>query len=47
MQHQEYKRFEFLAHPPLAKHIDYTVEGDWSGAALLLVACANAGPITE
>jgi 3-phosphoshikimate 1-carboxyvinyltransferase len=46
VQHQDYKRFEFLAHPPLTKHIDYTVEGDWSGAAFLLVAGAIAGPIT-
>ena len=46
VQHQDYKRFEFLTHPPLAKHIDYTVEGDWSGAAFLLVAGAIAGPIT-
>jgi 3-phosphoshikimate 1-carboxyvinyltransferase len=45
VQHQDYKRFEFLAHPPLAAHIDYTVEGDWSGAAFLLVAGAIAGPI--
>ena len=46
VQHQDYKRFEFLAHSPLADHIDYTVEGDWSGAAFLLVAGAIAGPIT-
>jgi 3-phosphoshikimate 1-carboxyvinyltransferase len=46
VQHQDYKRFEFLAHPPLAKHIEYTVEGDWSGAAFLLVAGAIAGPIS-
>jgi 3-phosphoshikimate 1-carboxyvinyltransferase len=46
VQHQQYERFEFLAHPPLAVHIDYTVEGDWSGAAFLLVAGAIAGPIT-
>jgi 3-phosphoshikimate 1-carboxyvinyltransferase len=45
VQHQGYKRFEFLAHPPLAAHIEYTVEGDWSGAAFLLVAGAIAGPI--
>jgi 3-phosphoshikimate 1-carboxyvinyltransferase len=45
VQHQDYKRFEFLPHPPLAAHIDYTVEGDWSGAAFLLVAGAIAGPI--
>ncbi len=43
--HQAYERFEFLAHPPLAAHINYTVEGDWSGAAFLLVAGAIAGPI--
>jgi 3-phosphoshikimate 1-carboxyvinyltransferase len=46
VQHQDYKRFEFLAHPPLEQHIDYTVEGDWSGAAFLLVAGAIAGPIS-
>ncbi len=46
VQHQDYKRFEFLAHKPLAAHIDYTVEGDWSGAAFLLVAGAIAGPIS-
>ena len=45
VQHKAYKRFEFLAHKPLAEHIDYTVEGDWSGAAFLLVAGAIAGPI--
>jgi 3-phosphoshikimate 1-carboxyvinyltransferase len=46
VQHQQYERFEFLSHPPLAAHINYTVEGDWSGAAFLLVAGAIAGPIT-
>jgi 3-phosphoshikimate 1-carboxyvinyltransferase len=46
VQHQSYEKFEFLAHPPLAAHIDYTVEGDWSGAAFLLVAGAIAGPIS-
>ncbi len=46
VRHQSYERFEFLAHPPLAAHIEYTVEGDWSGAAFLLVAGAIAGPIT-
>lgn len=30
----------------MATHIEYTVEGDWSGAAFLLVAGAIAGPIT-
>jgi 3-phosphoshikimate 1-carboxyvinyltransferase len=46
VQHHQYERFEFLAHPPLATHIDYTVEGDWSGAAFLLVAGAISGPIS-
>jgi 3-phosphoshikimate 1-carboxyvinyltransferase len=46
VQHQQYKRFEFFPHPPLAKHVDFRVEGDWSGAAFLLVAGAIAGPIT-
>ena len=46
VQHQQYERFEFLAHPTLAAHINYTVEGDWSGGAFLLVAGAIAGPIT-
>lgn len=46
VQHQAYERFEFLTHPPLVDHIEYTVEGDWSGAAFLLVAGAIAGPIT-
>lgn len=46
VKHQAYERFEFLAHPPLAAHIEYTVEGDWSGASFLLVAGAIAGPIT-
>ena len=43
--HDNYERFDFLAHAPLADHIEYTVEGDWSGAAFLLVAGAIAGPI--
>ena len=46
VQHQQYERFEFFALPPLAAHINYSVEGDWSGAAFLLVAGAIAGPIT-
>ena len=41
---------EFIFHkPPKASRlstINYTVEGDWSGAAFLLVAGAIAGPIT-
>ena len=43
--HTNYESFRFLAHAPLAPVIAYTVEGDWSGAAFLLVAGAIAGPI--
>lgn len=43
--HQNYERFQFQLHAPLPAHIEYTVEGDWSGAAFLLVAGATAGPI--
>jgi 3-phosphoshikimate 1-carboxyvinyltransferase len=45
VQHQNYEQFEFLKHEPLKEVIEYTVEGDWSGAAFLLVAGAIAGPI--
>ena len=45
VQHHNYESFEFLPHAPLADTIEYTVEGDWSGAAFLLVAGAIAGPI--
>ncbi|NCW12444.1 MAG: 3-phosphoshikimate 1-carboxyvinyltransferase [Chitinophagia bacterium] len=43
--HKDYQQFKFLPHAPLAEHIEYTVEGDWSGAAFLLVSGAIAGPI--
>ncbi len=43
--HKHYESFRFLAHKPLKSIIEYTVEGDWSGAAFLLVAGAIAGPI--
>ena len=43
--HQNYQQFQFLQHAPLSNYIEYTVEGDWSGAAFLLVAGATAGPI--
>ena len=43
--HTNYEQFEFLPHEPLKEVIEYTVEGDWSGAAFLLVAGAIAGPI--
>ncbi len=45
VKHHNYESFEFLAHAPLTETIEYTVEGDWSGAAFLLVAGAIAGPI--
>ena len=45
VEHTHYESFRFLAHPPLKSTIEYTVEGDWSGAAFLLVAGALAGPI--
>ncbi len=43
---ENYERFIIYpkAHPPF--RIEYTVEGDWSGAAFLLVAGAVAGPVT-
>lgn len=43
--HTNYEQFTFLANEPLKEVIEYTVEGDWSGAAFLLVAGAIAGPI--
>jgi 3-phosphoshikimate 1-carboxyvinyltransferase len=45
VQHDNYQQFSFLPHEPLKEVIEYTVEGDWSGAAFLLVAGAIAGPI--
>jgi 3-phosphoshikimate 1-carboxyvinyltransferase len=45
VQHDHYEQFSFLPHEPLKDLIEYTVEGDWSGAAFLLVAGAIAGPI--
>ena len=45
VEHKNYESFRFLAHAPLQPVIEYTVEGDWSGAAFLLVAGAIAGPI--
>ena len=43
--HTNYEYFEFDARKVLKDSIEYTVEGDWSGAAFLLVAGAMAGPI--
>jgi len=45
VEHTNYESFRFLAHAPLKPVIEYTVEGDWSGAAFLLVAGTIAGPI--
>jgi len=45
VEHTNYESFRFLAHAPLQPIVEYTVEGDWSGAAFLLVAGAIAGPI--
>jgi len=45
VQHHNYEQFSFLPHDPLNDIIEYTVEGDWSGAAFLLVAGAISGPI--
>jgi len=45
VEHTNYESFRFLTHAPLEPVIEYTVEGDWSGAAFLLVAGAIAGPI--
>lgn len=45
VKHNNYERFTFHSHVALKKVIEYTVEGDWSGAAFLLVAGAIAGPI--
>jgi len=45
VKHTNYESFHFYHHSPLNPVIEYTVEGDWSGAAFLLVAGAIAGPI--
>ncbi|MFI5185893.1 MAG: 3-phosphoshikimate 1-carboxyvinyltransferase [Chitinophagales bacterium] len=47
-ENKNYEEFIFSQethHSPLITH-NYTVEGDWSGGAFLLVAGAIAGPIT-
>lgn len=47
VQHQDYQTFQFKQVNPnqIPEHIVYQVEGDWSGAAFLLVAGAVAGSI--
>jgi 3-phosphoshikimate 1-carboxyvinyltransferase len=47
-ENKNYEEFVFNgeSNQPTSQLIDYTVEGDWSGGAFLLVAGAIAGPIT-
>ena len=48
-ENEEYNAFRFVHSAPntsVARVVHYTVEGDWSGAAFLLVAGAIAGNIT-
>lgn len=46
VRHENYERFIFPGDSLRSHRNEYTVEGDWSGAAFLLVAGAVAGPIT-
>lgn len=46
VNHQQHEQFTFKSRVKVNETIQYTVEGDWSGAAFLLVAGAIAGPIT-
>jgi 3-phosphoshikimate 1-carboxyvinyltransferase len=46
VENDNYERFSFaVSEDPKSKSQKYTVEGDWSGAAFLLVAGAIAGPL--
>jgi 3-phosphoshikimate 1-carboxyvinyltransferase len=45
-KNNNYKSFTFSPATENPSTIDYTIEGDWSGGAFLLVAGAIAGPIT-
>jgi 3-phosphoshikimate 1-carboxyvinyltransferase len=48
-ENRDYKEFIYRNDPapiPLEQDTRYTVEGDWSGGAFLLVAGAIAGPLT-
>jgi 3-phosphoshikimate 1-carboxyvinyltransferase len=47
-ENRNYEEFYFssISHHSTLQTNDYTVEGDWSGGAFLLVAGAIAGPIT-
>ncbi|WP_205512639.1 3-phosphoshikimate 1-carboxyvinyltransferase [Longitalea arenae] len=47
VENRNYEEFRFTGNPnPPSQRITYTVEGDWSGAAFLLVTGAIAGDIT-
>jgi 3-phosphoshikimate 1-carboxyvinyltransferase len=46
VNHKNHEEFSFKERSSVKDTIEYTVEGDWSGAAFLLVAGAIAGPIT-
>ena len=46
VNHINHEEFSFKDRSSVKDTIEYTVEGDWSGAAFLLVAGAIAGPIT-
>jgi 3-phosphoshikimate 1-carboxyvinyltransferase len=46
IQQHQYETFTIAAAPKITNPIHYTVEGDWSGAAFLLVAGAIAGDIS-
>ena len=47
IEHRNYEVFTIFPREPLSPHsIKYTVEGDWSNAAFLLVAGAVAGEVT-
>ncbi|MEY4278331.1 MAG: 3-phosphoshikimate 1-carboxyvinyltransferase, partial [Bacteroidota bacterium] len=46
VNHINHEEFSFKERSSVKDTIEYTVEGDWSGAAFLLVAGAIAGPIT-
>ncbi len=46
-ENKDYRQFYFdRSKASLPAEVEYTVEGDWSGAAFLLVAGAIAGPLT-
>ena len=46
VNHIQHEQFSFKPRTSVKEKIEYTVEGDWSGAAFLLVAGAIAGPIS-